>query len=134
VAAGAPLLLPAAGWFGLDENAGLYHLYLLVATQRLPDLEQQLAGFAAATLSVPSAPRPIEAPVVVEQDWIEERGTTVAPGVTSQVIRTRDGDAYEVSPDRYGVDVEGVPFVLTRTSTSSDGRRLQHWPVPITDR
>ena len=45
--AGTEVFLPGPeGWYGLDEYAGVQHVYFVAATQPRPDLEKQLAWLA----------------------------------------------------------------------------------------
>jgi hypothetical protein len=115
VAGGNTTLLPDdSHWFGLDQNAGVYHLFFLASRHARTDLEQKLREFAAKERVVPPQTRSVEAAVVVEGSWVAERGDTVTERGTVSEVRTRDGSAYEVSPDTYSFGVPDADFVLTR--------------------
>lgn len=110
-------LLPGPDhWFGLDEHTGIYHLYFLASRTRRPDLEAQLQEFASQQRTLPrdTETRSVDEPVVVESDWVKERGGTLTARGTVSEIRTRSGTAYEVTPNTYSFGVEGADFVLTR--------------------
>jgi hypothetical protein len=115
IAGGHTTLLPdASHWFGLDENAGVYHLFFLASRHARADLEKQLQEFAAKQREAPAQTRSVEAAVVVEGGWVAERGETVTHrGVVSEV-RTRDGSSFEVTPNTYSFGVADADFVLTR--------------------
>jgi hypothetical protein len=115
VAGGNTTLLPdASHWFGLDENPGVYHLFLLASRHARADLEAKLQEFAVKQRVAPTQTRSVEEAVVVEGSWVAERGETVTQrGVVSEV-QTRDGSSFEVTPNTYSFGVADADFVLTR--------------------
>jgi hypothetical protein len=116
VAGGNTTLLPDdSHWFGLDQNAGVYHLYFLASRHPREDLETQLREFAAKerVAPAPTQTRSVEEAVVVEGGWVAERGDTVTQRGVPSEVRTRSG-GYEVTPDTYSFGVADADFVLTR--------------------
>jgi hypothetical protein len=116
VTGGNTTLLPDdSHWFGLDQNAGVYHLYFLASRHPREDLETQLREFAAKerVAPAPTQTRSVEEAVVVEGGWVAERGDTVTHRGVPSEVRTRSG-GYEVTPDTYSFGVADADFVLTR--------------------
>jgi hypothetical protein len=107
------LLPDASHWFAVDDNKGVFHVYFLASLERRPDIEKQLQDFLARTREVPPAPASVVTPVVVEESWVAERGTSMVHRGVPEEVTTRDG-SYQVAPDTYSFGVAGADLVLTR--------------------
>lgn len=83
-AAGTEVFLPGPeGWYGLDAYTGIQHVYFVASPERRPELESQLAWFAAQ--GIPELKGPVHSVsevTRVEDAGIRSRGLT---GVRTEV-------------------------------------------------
>lgn len=88
--AGTEVMLPSPdGWYGLDAYAGIQHVYFIAAAARHPDLERQLAWFAAQ--GIPDIEGPVHTVSEVTRVEASETSEIRARGLTGVQSEIKGG-------------------------------------------